>query len=485
MRSVGAGTFYSSYTEYPNTTSLEFSTEAGADQSFVNTKGECVQKLEVLEARLSGSPSIIGTLSGVKGDAHQLLLTAGAVYNGPVFTADTKSLLFKEGVDWSSSDSGIAAVSEAGIVKAGKCGEASITAKAENGAAATASFGVDHVLQKIPAVEATCTKTGLSEGEKCANCGEVTKAQQVVPVKDHTWSSWKTVKEATCTGKGSREKTCTFCGEKVTKAIPANGHEWNSYYTIDREPTFTREGSRSKHCAVCGVSDPDSVQSIPKLKASWKRDSKGWWYDYGDGTYPAGKFETIEGRTFYFSTSGYMAMGWRQIGGKWYFFGENGAMRTGWQKIGVRWCYFNSKGAMQTGWQKIGGKWYYFAVGGAMQTGWQKISDKWYYFAAGGAMEANKWVGSYYLGAGGAMATNTWIGKYYVGADGKWIPGYGTRSTSGGNSSSTFNGIVYWVSGGSVYHRSKDCPSLARSSNIKQGTIEESGKSEACHNCFH
>lgn len=31
--------------------------------------------------------------------------------------------------------------------------------------------------------------------------------------------------------------------------------------------------------------------------------------------------------------------------------------------------------------------------------------------------------------------------------------------------------LVYWVSGGSVYHSTIDCPSLARSKNIQSGTL--------------
>ena len=38
---------------------------------------------------------------------------------------------------------------------------------------------------KIPAVAATCTKTGLTEGNKCSTCGTITVTQQTVAVKSH------------------------------------------------------------------------------------------------------------------------------------------------------------------------------------------------------------------------------------------------------------------------------------------------------------
>ena len=731
MRYVGGGTFYSTCTEYPNTTLVEFySTFAGSglDESFVDTTGECIQKLEVSEGKLQGDPYIMGTLSGVKGDDRPLFLMSSAAYSG-AFNAKTKDLLFVNDVNWSSSDSGIASVSSDGTVTAGKCGSATITALAGNGSSDTAEFTVDHVLQKVPAVEATCTESGLTEGEKCSNCGEVTTAQETVPATGHAYGDWKVTKAATCTNDGREERTCANCGGKETRTITSLGHTWNENYTVDKEATCTEEGSKSKHCSVCntinkstissipatghaygswkvtepatctengsqericancggketetlnakghmwseeytvdsegtcvepgsesihcsvcdainestvrstgtkphkygkwnvtkaatctengsqervckncgnketetlsaghkwnldytidkegtciedgsesihcsvcgaidestvrpiwktphrygnwkvtkaatctvdgsreetclvcgvkytetikatghkwkttyttdkkptassngsksihcsvcGSIKPGSVQSIPRLTGSWKKDSTGWWYRWSDGTYPAGKFENIGGKTYYFNKAGYMVTGWQYIGGKWYYFNSDGAMRTGWlydggvwyylngsgvmvtglQKIGSATYYFNGSGAMQTGWQYIGGKWYYFnsdgamrtgwlydggawyylngsgvmviglqrigGIGyyfnrsGAMQTGWQYIGGKWYYFDGSGAMAVNRWVGDYYLTGNGVMATNTWIGKYYVGSDGKWIPGY-------------------------------------------------------------
>ena len=246
--------------------------------------------------------------------------------------------------------------------------------------------------------------------------------------------------------------------------ITEKDHKWNNYYTVDKKATRTEKGSESIHCSVCGAIKPDSIRPIPRLTGTWKKDSKGWWYSWSDGSYSKSKFENIGGKIYYFNSAGYMVTGWQYIGGKWYYFNGDGAMQTGWrylggvwyylngsgvmvtgwQNIGDVWYYFNGSGAMQTGWQYIGGKWYYFNGDGAMQTGWkylggvwyylngsgvmltgwQKIGGTWYYFDGSGAMAANIWVGDYYLTGSGAMATNTWIGSYYVGSDGKWIPGY-------------------------------------------------------------
>ena len=159
----------------------------------------------------------------------------------------------------------------------------------------------------------------------------------------------------------------------------------------------------------------------------WKKNSRGWWYGYPNGTYAVNQWLKIGKKWYHFDKAGYMQTGWKKISGKWYYFVSSGAMQTGWKKISGKWYYFASSGAMQTGWKKISGKWYYFVSSGAMQTGWKKISGKWYYFASSGAMQtgwkkvSGKW---YYFAASGAMDTGTVTikGKEYIFRhNGTWI----------------------------------------------------------------
>ena len=63
-----------------------------------------------------------------------------------------------------------------------------------------------------------------------------------------------------------------------------------------------------------------TVLSFTALAGSWKKDAKGWWYDYGNGSYPANKWEWIDGNgdglaeCYYFNSNGYMAASTYQDG---------------------------------------------------------------------------------------------------------------------------------------------------------------------------
>ncbi len=224
-------------------------------------------------------------------------------------------------------------------------------------------------------------------------------------------------------------------------------------------------GSFVPRCALATTADGPALETYT-TQGTWKKNSKGWWYEYSDGSYPRSRLLQIDGSLYYFNSSGYMVTGWLKISGKWYWFRSSGAAVRGWQKIGGKWYWFDTTFVMKTGWQKIGGKWYYLNSSGAMVTGWQKIGGKWYHFASSGAMSASRWVGNYYVGSDGAMLTNTTTPDgYHVGPSGCYE--------------------VYWVPNGAVYHRTRDCPSLGRSRTILSGTIAQSGKPRQCRDCFH
>lgn len=115
-----------------------------------------------------------------------------------------------------------------------------------------------------PAVEATCTQSGLTEGIHCENCDTVLVAQAVVPAKGHNKVTISGVKP-TCTKTGLTEGVeCSVCYAVLQRqeTIPATGHSWGARW-VSRKATPTQNGMYSRTCTTCHVSE--SVAQFPRL----------------------------------------------------------------------------------------------------------------------------------------------------------------------------------------------------------------------------
>ena len=105
----------------------------------------------------------------------------------------------------------------------------------------------------LPAKAATCTETGLTEGKKCKDCGEIIVPQQEVAKLAHK-EEIIPGKAATCTENGLTEgKKCSVCGEILVaqQEIKALGHK--EEVIPGKAATCTETGlTEGKKCTVCG-----------------------------------------------------------------------------------------------------------------------------------------------------------------------------------------------------------------------------------------
>ena len=151
----------------------------------------------------------------------------------------------------------------------------------------------------VPAVAATCTKTGLTEGKKCSVCGTITKEQTTVAALGHNYSSewtpgdtshWHACTRTDCTAvSGTAEHTfilqndganhwqeCTVCHyKKDTEAHNFTEHSdeicrWQEcgechYITGRQDHVYTQEYDDTNHwfeCTTCHVVKGEAAHTL-------------------------------------------------------------------------------------------------------------------------------------------------------------------------------------------------------------------------------
>ena len=131
-----------------------------------------------------------------------------------------------------------------------------------------------HTIVVQPAVEATCTSTGLTEGRYCSVCKYVITAQQETGKKDHEIVS-VAPKQASCSEPGNQAHwKCRLCGtlfadEAGTKTIQPEeividqlGHDLRKVEAV--APTHTEDGNNAYYiCRRCGSAFRDSEGKQP------------------------------------------------------------------------------------------------------------------------------------------------------------------------------------------------------------------------------
>ncbi len=124
-----------------------------------------------------------------------------------------------------------------------------------------------HTAEPVPAVAATCTNDGLTEGSRCSVCGTVLTAQEPTPALGHDYKAG-TMRYREPNGHSHgyvnddgphvgdcllpryRVHECTRCHISYDENFPALGHNYGSG-VVTAEPTYTSNGEKTYTCSVC------------------------------------------------------------------------------------------------------------------------------------------------------------------------------------------------------------------------------------------
>ncbi len=156
----------------------------------------------------------------------------------------------------------------------------------------------------------------------------------------------------------------------------------------------------------------------------------------------------IQKDKLYYYQNGKPLTGWQTIDGHSYNFDSTGAMNTGWFKYNDNWYYLNSAGYAAVGWRTVDGIRYYFDKNGVMLKGTQEINGKKYTFDNSGALYSSGWWKGYQYDEDGVMVSSK-KAVWHKDKVGWWFGGNGwyakneTISINGKNYS--FDASGYWI----------------------------------------
>ena len=173
------------------------------------------------------------------------------------------------------------------------CGHDVVSGKAEHNGNPCTVCGYEsipeheHSLEYHAAKPVTCTENGNIEYWECSGCHkyfsdeqgetEITDKNSVIIVAEgHTWGKWETVKQATCTEDGKKERCCAACAAKEYEIIPALNHSYGEWQTI-KEPTCMKEGKKERICSRCSHSEIETLPVIAHTYDGYIKDAEYHW----------------------------------------------------------------------------------------------------------------------------------------------------------------------------------------------------------------
>lgn len=111
---------------------------------------------------------------------------------------------------------------------------------------------------------ATCSKTGLTDGKKCSDCGEILTAQKSISKLNCTEGDWIIDKAPTTTETGAKHTECTVCGKIISREtidmipMPSEGLE---YHFVEEQECWLVNGIGT--CTDTDIVIPDMHEGYP------------------------------------------------------------------------------------------------------------------------------------------------------------------------------------------------------------------------------
>lgn len=139
---------------------------------------------------------------------------------------------------------------------------------------------------------ATCTSSGKQK-RTCSVCGA--SETQSTNTLGHNWSSYKETKAPTCTSSGTKTRTCSRCNQSESKSVDATGHSYDKL-EITKEPTCTEKGVKSGVCKKCGETITKSVEATGHDFGDWEEVTAATFSEAGTEKRTCTKCNTEETR---------------------------------------------------------------------------------------------------------------------------------------------------------------------------------------------
>ena len=163
------------------------------------------------------------------------------------------------------------------VVKAATCGTTGVIRYTCTGCNVTKDETIaatgSHIAETVTGKAATCTETGLTNGQKCKVCGMVLTAQENIPMLDHVYDNGVVTKEATCTSLAVKTYTCMTCGNTKYENIDGYGEHVDS--------------NNNGECDNCGTVDYGFVETLNYIEADVAVEEAvagNWYRIYGNGS---------------------------------------------------------------------------------------------------------------------------------------------------------------------------------------------------------